>query len=109
MNEELEHAGVKGMKWGVRKADKSSPGPLQSLAKKTTDKRIRQHENIRDKKGNIALRALAVPDRVTWGRNGRFEKYQNNRISELERSNEHIAEGRKVISTIILGPRYSRK
>jgi hypothetical protein len=84
------------MKWGVRKA-----------ATARTNSQIKVHQNARDGKGLAGKLALA--DKHTWGGNGRFEAYHNKRISELERSNERIANGELAVRTLIFGPQYSRK
>lgn len=68
----LAHQGVKGMKWGVRR----------------NEAQIRRHESARDGKG--AIGALAALDRNTWGRNGRFDKYQNAHIDALKNKNSKL-------------------
>ena len=40
MTEELFHHGVKGMKWGVRKAHRGLPGTYKSTSKKKTLEKI---------------------------------------------------------------------
>jgi hypothetical protein len=96
----LEHHGVKGMRWGVRKA-------AQSVATAHTRKRITVHKNALAGKGLVG--AAAKLDKVTWGRNGKFQAYHNKKISELERSQERIANGELVAKTLLFGPQYSKK
>lgn len=105
----LEHFGVKGMKWGVRK--KSDPSVRQQFrrarAANVTDAQIQRHEKVKAGKG--VLGKAGMIDKYTWGRNGRFEGYHDKRIAELERSKERISQGELVARTLILGPQYSRK
>ena len=121
----LEHYGVKGMRWGVRRSREklsaarasrkkkieNTNNPLRKGARKyatsRTNQMIRTHKNARDGKRFIGL--VAKADKYTWGRNGKFEKYHNSRISELERSNELISKGKKTTRTILWGPQYSRE
>lgn len=102
---ELVHHGVKGMRWGVRSRS-SGGGVLQRQASRQTDRAIRLHTNARDNKGIIGK--VALLDKHTWGRSGRFEGYHNKRIGELERSKERIAQGELVARTLVLGPKYSK-
>jgi hypothetical protein len=106
----LEHFGVKGMHWGVRKNSQtggsSGPSKAQKFATNRTEKAIRLHEKARDNKGVIGK--VALIDKYTWGGNGRFEKLQNKRISQLENSVELISNGKHVASTILFGPQYTK-
>lgn len=86
----LEHHGVKGMKWGQRRAAK------------ITKAAIKRHEDARDGKGLIG--ALAKADKVTWGGNGRHEEYQNKSINQLTDRLESIERGEKIMRTLLVGP-----
>lgn len=103
--EYLEHYGVKGMKWGVRR-DNGSGGILQKRAARMTMAQIARHESALSGKGIIGK--MAKLDKVTWGGNGRFEKYHNTRISELNNSMDSIVEGKKVARTVMFGPQYTK-
>ena len=101
----LEHFGVKGMRWGHRKAPVSGGQYLQAKARSRIDKQINRHKTVRDGKGLVKV-ATAL-DRYTWGRKGRFEAYQNMQIAQLENKKKEIEQGRKVVSTILFGAQYS--
>jgi hypothetical protein len=114
----LAHFGVKGMRWGVRKANGQSSGkstprrtPIRDFARNValdeTRTAISGHEKARDGVGLIG--AVAKIDKRLWGGNGRFEAYQNNRISELKRSEERIKKGELVVTTLLFGPQYTPK
>jgi hypothetical protein len=96
----LAHFGVRGMKWGVRKA-------AQNRATKMTQRQINIHQNAIDRKG-LAVRALTAPDKYTWGGNGRFEAFHNKRISQLQNSQARIDSGEMVARTLLFGPQYSK-
>lgn len=104
----LEHHGVRGMKWGVRR-DRSSGGGgvLRRQATMQTSRAIQLHKNALSNKGVVGKAALL--DKHTWGKDGKFEGYHNKRIKELERSKERIANGELVARTLIAGPKYSKK
>lgn len=107
LDEAMEHFGVPGMKWGVRR---ESPGKIRTAARKAaiaiTDDEIRQHKEALSGKGLIGVTAKL--DKVTWGRNGRFEGYHNKKISELENSKAQIALGKGTVTTLLFGPQYTR-
>lgn len=102
--EALAHFGVKGMKWGVRKA--ATAMKPQNIATRKTEKRIKAHTKALTGKGITGKLALA--DKYTWGGNGRFEGYHNKKISQLERSVERIENGELIARTILFGPVKSR-
>jgi hypothetical protein len=109
----LEHFGVKGMHWGQRKSIASAGvskvgGAAKKVATWQTNRQIDLHKQARDGKGTVGL--VAKLDKVTWGRNGRFEKYHDTKIAQLEKSNERIAAGGKLITalTIVKGAQYSK-
>lgn len=110
----LQHFGVKGMKWGVRKDDSgggSSKGGVVKRAAikratKVTAKQKRRHEAALS--GHGVWGKMAAPDRLTWGRGGRFERYQETSISRLDNSLKRIENGELLVRTILFGPQYKK-
>lgn len=103
----LEHFGVKGMKWGQRKAEPSAFGrTTRKTATFQTDRAITAHKQALSGRGVTGK--LAKLDKHTWGGNGRFEGYHNKKIAQLERSKERISQGELVTRTILFGPVYSK-
>lgn len=112
----LEHHGVRGMKWGVRRdrSTGSSGGVLRRAAAKSTQRQINIHTAFRDQKGKTpmhtaVIKGLSAIDKNTWGRNGRWEGYHNKKISQLENSQHRISQGELIARTLIAGPKYSKK
>lgn len=105
----LEHHGVKGMRWGVRKASSISSGvrkTARTQATRKTDRLIKVHQKALSGKGLVGKAALL--DKYTWGRNGRFQGYHNTKIAQLEKSKERIDAGELAVRTILFGPKYSK-
>lgn len=96
----LMHYGKKGMKWGVRNT-------AQRMATRSTQRAVKQHQNALSGKGVVGK--VALLDKYTWGRNGRFEGYHDKKIGQLERSKERIANGELAARTLLFGPVYSKK
>lgn len=111
---ELQHHGVKGMRWGVRSRSSGGGGVLRTQAARRTQRQINIHTAFRDQKGRTpahtaVIKGLSVVDKNTWGRNGRWEGYHNKKISQLERSQQRISQGELIARTLIAGPKYSKK
>lgn len=90
----LEHHGVKGMKWGVR-GGKATTGMTRFRASTVegNNKLIKLHEDIRDGKASKLLNALAAPDRKIMGEKG-FKNYHNAHIETLKEQNRRISSGK---------------
>lgn len=84
----------------------SGEGRFQKIARLQTENRLKLHQDLRDQKGVVG--GLGQLDRAIWGRNGKFDKFQDQRISELNESLNQINDGKKIARTILFGAQYSR-
>lgn len=93
----LEHFGVKGMKWGVRKS-KSVTGMSRRRAAliDTNNRRIQLHTNIRDRKAGVVLNTLSALDKILMGK-ARFEKFHTLRINALSEQNARVKSGKVLV------------
>lgn len=91
IEEALAHYGVRGMKWGVRKAD---PGGLSrfSAAKVQANDRL-----IRSNQRALERRKTSRTARVLYSK----DKKLNKNILKLEKSNERIRNGEKKVRDIL--------
>lgn len=109
VEESLEHAGVKGMKWGVRKERGSdgrapNPGNRKPTSQEILAARVRQNARLRKTEEAHAEFIVARGKKTT----ARAEKVFLRRMSELNnnpdrKTSELMTKGEKIAAGISLG------
>lgn len=69
---ELSHYGVKGMKWGVRKAKDDSPNPRYSPRRRAEDKKVYGKRGVKriNRRMNSGMRLQKAQTREAWRKVG---------------------------------------